>query len=87
MSTGSHPDRAAAGWSTHEATGGDARMAVEIGYRMGRLRMEADKERLVARSRRRFAARLWIGRALVAFGRFVEGRGPLEEDCGSPARA
>jgi len=46
MTTGIHPDRAPTGWQTHDATGGDARMAVEIRYRMARLRTEAERERL-----------------------------------------
>jgi hypothetical protein len=86
MSRGIDLDRAAAGWSMHEATGGDARMAVEIGYRMTRLRLEADHERLASTSRRRTSARLWLGRFLVAFGRFVEGPTPREEDCGGAVR-
>ena len=86
MSRGTHLDRAAVGWSMHEATGGDVRMSVEIGYRMARLRLEADNERLASTSRRRTSARLWLGRALVAFGRFVEGPAQREEECGGAIR-
>src|SRR5664280_2235705 len=57
MTTGTHPDRAPAGWGTHHTIGGDATMAVEIGYWLIEYRL----------------ARLWLGRALVTFGRFVEG--------------
>jgi hypothetical protein len=90
MTTGIHPDRAPAGWGTHDATRGDAAMAVEIeyrmiGYRMARLRAEAEHERMAAIHARRSSARLWLGRALVTFGRFVEGAG--EQECGSSIRA
>jgi len=36
---------------------------------------------------RRSSARLWLGRALVTFGRFVEGTGAGEQECGSSIRA
>jgi hypothetical protein len=94
MTTGTHPDRAPAGWGTHHTIGGDAPMAVEIEYRMkmieyrlARLRTEAEHERLAAMHARRSSARLWLGRALVTFGRFVEGTGAGEQECGSSIRA
>jgi hypothetical protein len=92
MTTGTHPDRAPAGWGTHHTIGGDATMAVEIGYwlieyRLARLRTEAERERLAAMQPRRSSARLWLGRALVTFGRFVEGAGAVEQECGSSIRA
>jgi hypothetical protein len=92
MTTGTHPDRAPAGWGTHHTIGGDATMAVEIGYwlieyRLARLRTEAERERLAAMHARRSSARLWLGRALVTFGRFVEGTGAGEQECGSSIRA
>ena len=94
MTTGTHPDRAPAGWGTHHTIGGDAPMAVEIEYRMkmieyrlARLRTEAERERLAAMHARRSSARLWLGRALVTFGRFVEGTGAGEQECGSSIRA
>ena len=67
-------------------------MAVEIGYRLieyrlARLRTEAEHERLAAMHARRSSARLWLGRALVTFGRFVEGTGAGEQECGSSIRA
>jgi hypothetical protein len=67
-------------------------MAVEIGYwlieyRLARLRREAERERLAAMHARRSSARLWLGRALVTFGRFVEGAGAVEQECGSSIRA
>ena len=69
-------------------------MAVEIEYRMKmieyretRLRTEAERERLAAMQPRRSSARLWLGRALVTFGRFVEGAGAVEQECGSSVRA
>jgi hypothetical protein len=67
-------------------------MAVEIGYRLieyrlARLRTEAERERLAAMHARRSSARLWLGRALVTFGRFVEGTGAVEQECGSSIRA
>lgn len=86
MNRGSHLDRAAAGWSMHEATEVDPR-AIEIGYRMAQLRLEAEHERLAATSRGSSSARLWLGRALVTFGRFVEGTTPREEDCGGAVHA
>ena len=81
MNRGSHLDHAAAGWTMHDATR-DGPRAVEIGYRMAQLRLEAEHERLAATSGRSTSARLWLGRALVTFGRFVEGATPREEDCG-----
>jgi hypothetical protein len=80
MTTGIHPDRAPTGWQTHHATGGDTRMAVEIRYRMARLRTEAERERLARIHARRASVRLWLGRALVTFGRFVEGAGPGDKE-------
>jgi len=81
-------------WGTHHTIGGDAPMAVEIEYRMkmieyrlARLRTEAERERLAAMHARRSSARLWLGRALVTFGRFVEGTGAGEQECGSSIRA
>jgi hypothetical protein len=85
-----HPDRAPAGWSMHDATGVDPRTCVEVAYRMTRLRTEAEHERLarsVAVHARRSSARLWLGRALVTFGRLVEGGGSHEKECHSPIRA
>jgi len=90
MTTGTHPDRALTGWGTHDATGVDPRMCVEVAYRMTRLRAEAENERLArlaAMHARRSSARLWLGRALVTFGRFVEGGGSGEKECRSPIRA
>ena len=87
MTRGIHADQGRGSWSTHDATGAEARMAVEIGYRMTRLREEADHERLAARIGRRSSTRLWLGRALVSLGRFVEGAGPREEERGRPVRA
>jgi hypothetical protein len=72
-------------------------MCVEVAYRMTRLRAEAENERLarlaaVHASRssvhaRRSSARLWLGRALVTIGRFVEGAGAGEQECESSIRA
>jgi hypothetical protein len=92
MTTGIHPDRAPAGWGPHHTTGGDATIAVEIEYRMieyrmARLRTEAEHERLAAIRARRSSARLRLGRALVTFGRFVEGAGSGEKECRSASRA
>ena len=87
MSTRIRPDHAPAGLGLYEAIGGDPRMAVEIEYRMARLRTEAEDERLARTLRRRSPARLWLGRALVTLGRLVEGAGPREEERGSPVRA
>ena len=92
MTTGTHPDRAPPGWGTHHTIGGHATMAVEIGYRLieyrlAWLRTEAEHERLAAMHARRSSARLWLGRALVTFGRFVEGTGAGEQECGSSIRA
>ena len=92
MTAGTHPDSAPTGWGTRDATGGDAPMAVEIGYRMieyrmARLRTEAEHERLAAICARRASARLWLGRALVTVGRFVQGADAGEQECGSPIRA
>ena len=86
MNRGSHLDRAAASWYMQDATRDDPR-AVEISYRMAQLRLEAEHERLAATSRRSSSARLWLGRALVTFGRFVEGTTPREEDCGGAVHA
>ncbi len=87
MSRGTHLDREAAGWSMYEATGVDPRMAVEISYRMAQRRLEAEHERLAATSGRSSSTRLWLGRALVTLGRFVEGTTPREEDCGGAVQA
>jgi hypothetical protein len=57
-----------------------------IEYRLARLRTEAEHERLAAIRARRSSARLWLGRALVTFGRFVEGAGAGEQECGSSIR-
>jgi hypothetical protein len=62
-------------------------MAVEIDYRMARLRTEAEHERLAAVQVRRSPARLRLGRALVALGRFVEGAGAGENESRSPIQA
>lgn len=87
MSTGRHANRVVVGSGTHDARGGDIRMSEEIGYRMTRLRMQAEHERQAAVRAPRSSVRLWLGHALVAFGRFIEGAGPREEECGSPIRA
>jgi hypothetical protein len=86
MSNGIGPGRAPAHAGTHKATGGDARMAVEVAYRMTRLRTEAQHERLAGRARRA-SARLRLGHALMALGRFVEGSATHETECPSPLRA
>ena len=62
-------------------------MAAEIGYRMTRLRTEADHERLVAVPAHPSSPRRWIGRRLVSFGRFIEGASSPERECAHPAGA
>jgi hypothetical protein len=86
MSSGIDPRRAPAHAATHEATGGDARVAIEVAYRMTRLRTEAQHERLVGRARRA-SVRSRLGHALMALGRFVEGSASHEAECPSPLRA
>jgi hypothetical protein len=61
-------------------------MGVEIAFRMTRLRAEARRERLARVQTRRSSVRLWLGRALVTVGRFVEGTGAGEQECGSSVR-
>lgn len=87
MTAGSGPDRASARWDARDAVRGDARMGTEIAFRMTRLRAEAQRERLVKIQARHSSVRLWLGRALVALGRFVEGTGASEQECGSSIRA
>lgn len=90
MNTRMHPDRAPAGWSMREETGLDPGMCVEVAYRIKRLRTEAERERLarsVAVHARRSSARLWLGRALVTFGRSAEGAGSHERESRSSIRA
>lgn len=52
-------------------------MSTEIEYRIGSLMAEAEKRRLFAGARRD-AHRQRLGRALIAFGRRVEGRAAME---------
>ena len=87
MTNGIGPGRAPRRMGTHDATGGDARMAVEVAYRMTRLRMEAEHARLTAGPVRRASARSRLGHALVALGRLVEGAGTHETECANPLRA
>jgi hypothetical protein len=87
MSNGIAPGRAPARAGTHHATGGDARMAVEISYRITRLRTQAEHERLATRRARHASARTRLGHALMALGRFVEGAGTHDTECSSPLRA
>ena len=62
-------------------------MGVEIDFRMTRLRAKAQRERLVSIQARRASVRLWLGRALVALGRFVEGTDASEQEYVSSVRA
>ena len=87
MTTGPRPDRASTRWDARDAVRGNARMGVEIAYRMTRLRVEAQREGLASIQARRSSVRLWLGRALVALGRFVEGTGAGEQEYGSSVRA
>ena len=87
MTNGIGPGRAPRRRGTHDATGGDARMAVEVAYRMTRLRMEAEHARLTAGPARRASARSRLGHALVALGQLVEGAGTHETECANPLRA
>ncbi len=87
MGNGMGPGREPARTGTHHATGGDARMTVEIAYRMTRLRAEADHERLVARQTRRVSARARLGHAVMFLGCLIEGSGSQESDCGRLLRA
>ena len=87
MTTGTHPDRAPTRWDARDAVRGDARMGVEIAFRMTRLRAEAQRERLVSIQARRSSVRLTLGRALVTFGLFVEGTRAGEQEYGSSVRA
>jgi hypothetical protein len=61
-------------------------MAVEIAYRMTRLRTEAHHERLAERARRA-SVRSRLGHALMALGRVVEGSATHETECPSPLQA
>ncbi len=87
MSNGIGPGRAPAQAGTHDATGGDARMAVEVAYRMTRLRTQAEHERLGTGRARRLSARSRLGHALMALGRFVEGAGACDTERADPLRA
>ena len=87
MSSGIGPGRTPAHTGTQDATGGDARMAVEVAYRMTRLRTEAEHARLTARCAPRASLRSRLGRALMALGRFVEGAGARETESADPLRA
>ena len=87
MTTGPRPDHASTRWDARDAVRGDARMGVEIVFRMTRLRAEAQRERLVSIQARRSSVRLTLGRALVALGLFVEGTGAGEHEYGSSVRA
>lgn len=87
MSNGIGPGRAPAHTGSHDATGGDPRIAVEVAYRMTRLRTEAEHERLVLGRARRASARSRLGHAIMALGRFVEGAGTQETECSSLLRA
>jgi len=87
MTTGRRPDNASSRWDARDVARGDARMGVEIDFRMTRLRAEAQRERLVSIQARRASVRLWLGRALVALGRFVEGTDASEQEYASSVRA
>jgi hypothetical protein len=87
MTNGIGPGRAPRRTGTHDAIGGDARMAVEVAYRMTRLRREAEHARLTAAPVRRASARSRLGHALVALGRLVEGAGTHETESANPLRA
>ena len=87
MTTGPRPDRTSTRSDPRDAVREDAGMGVEIAFRMTRLRAEAQREGLASIQTRRSSVRLWLGRALVTLGRFVEGTGAGEQECGSSVRA
>jgi hypothetical protein len=87
MNNGIGPGRAPARTGTHDATEGGGRMAVEIAYRMTRIRTEAEHARLTARRARHASPRSRLGRALMAQGRLVEGAGARDTECADPLRA
>ena len=87
MSSGIGPGRAPACAGTHDLTGGGGRMAVEVAYRMTRLRTEAEHARVAGVRARRASPRSRLGRALMTLGRFVEGTGAREGERVDPLRA
>ena len=87
MTTGRRPDNSSSRWDARDVARGDARMGVEIDFRMTRLRAEAQREWLASIQARRSSVRLWLGRSLVALGLFVEGTDAGEQEYLGSVRA
>ena len=90
MSNGTYSDRALTSRGTRAERRVDPRTRIEVADHIGRLLVEAERERLARALRvsaRSASVRSRVAHALMALGRFVEGSGTPEAECPSPLRA